>query len=109
MKYKGYSATIAFSNEDAVFYGKVHGINDLVSFEGTSVSELNQAFEDSVDDYLASCEKLGKEAEKEYKGQFNVRVGVALHKTIAFKAAQKNISLNKYVENALLKMVNEDE
>ena len=41
------------------FFGKVDGIDDLVSFEGSSVSELKAAFESSVDDYIEFC-KLKK-------------------------------------------------
>jgi len=34
LTYKGYLGTVNFSAEDEVFYGKVHGINDLITFEG---------------------------------------------------------------------------
>jgi predicted HicB family RNase H-like nuclease len=42
LKYKDYPATINYSAEDEVFYGKIGGINDLVTFEGTSVSRLKK-------------------------------------------------------------------
>lgn len=60
LEYKDYIATVNFSAEDEVFYGKIEGINDLVTFEGSSVDELKQSFEDSVDDYLETCKELGK-------------------------------------------------
>jgi predicted HicB family RNase H-like nuclease len=34
LQYKDYIASIHFSSEDGVFYGKILGIDDLVSFEG---------------------------------------------------------------------------
>ena len=61
IRYKNFSAAIRFSAEDGVFYGRVAGINDLVTFEGCSLSELKKSFYEAVDDYLDSCRRLGKE------------------------------------------------
>jgi predicted HicB family RNase H-like nuclease len=52
LQYKDYLASVHFSSEDDVFYGKILGINDLVSFEGASVKELKKAFHEAVEDYL---------------------------------------------------------
>ena len=52
LQYKEYYASIHFSAEDEVFYGKILGINDLVSFEGLSVKELKKSFREAVADYL---------------------------------------------------------
>lgn len=52
MAYKNCKAEIRFSGADEVFYGKVLGIEDLVSFEGSTVEELRSAFQEAVDDYL---------------------------------------------------------
>lgn len=60
LKYKDYLATISYSAEDEVFYGKIFGINDLVTFEGTSVSGLKKAFRESADDYIETCKEIGK-------------------------------------------------
>ena len=57
--YKGYSGTANFSAESEVFYGKINSINDLVTFEGSSVEELKNAFNESVDDYLETCIDFG--------------------------------------------------
>ena len=40
MTYKGYLGSVAFSEKDNVFYGKIEGINGLVNFEGESVNSL---------------------------------------------------------------------
>jgi hypothetical protein len=44
LEYKGYIATVSYSPFDEVFYGKVFGINDLVSFEADSAKALKTAF-----------------------------------------------------------------
>lgn len=101
LKYKDYLATINFSPEDEVFYGNIFGINDVIAFEGTSVHEVKDAFHEAVDDYLATCKELNKTPEKSYKGTFNVRVPVNLHKEAVFMAAQKSITLNEFVKAAI--------
>lgn len=37
LEYQGYIGAVEFSAEDKVLYGKFQGMNDLVTFEGTSV------------------------------------------------------------------------
>ena len=60
MTYKGYLGSVAYSEKDQVFFGKIEGINGLVNFEGESVKELTEAFHEAVDDYLAYCEDEGQ-------------------------------------------------
>ena len=101
LEYKNYLASVHFSAADDVFYGKVLAINDLISFEGSSVKELKAAFEEAVEDYLETCAKIGKYPDKTYKGTFNVRVPSDLHKQAALFAAVHNITLNEFVKKAL--------
>lgn len=63
MTYKGYLGSVAYSDKDKVFFGKIEGINGLVNFEGESVKELTKAFHEAVDDYLAE-EALEKKVEE---------------------------------------------
>jgi len=101
LKYKDYLATLEFSAEDEVFYGRLFGINDLVSFEGSSVKEIKIAFEEAVEDYIETCKELDKKPEKTFKGSFNVRIPADLHKNAAFVAVQNNVSLNDFVKGAI--------
>lgn len=101
IEYKGYIAKIEYSGEDEVFFGKLEGIRDLVNFEGASVQELQQAFRDSVDEYLAFCKEVGKEPEKAYKGSFNVRISPERHRALDLRAKRDGDSLNRAVEKAI--------
>lgn len=101
MTYKGYQGSVGFSAEDEVFYGKVEGVNDLVTFEGDSVKTLKESFEEAVDDYLETCREIGKEPQKSYKGSFNIRISPELHKKAANHANKKRISLNEFVKKAI--------
>jgi predicted HicB family RNase H-like nuclease len=101
MEYKGYFAKIEYSAKDEVFFGTIEGINDTVSFEGTSTAKLKTAFREAVEDYLDMCQRYGKEPQKTYKGSFNVRINPELHKKAAILAASKGTSLNQFVEAAI--------
>jgi predicted HicB family RNase H-like nuclease len=101
LQYNGYFASVQFSAEDDVFFGKILGINDLVSFEGTTVKELKKSFHEALEDYLATCKELNKEPEKMYKGSFNVRIPSELHRQAALVSAGKNMSLNDFVRYAI--------
>ena len=101
LTYEGYLGTVLFSAEDEVFYGKVSGINDLITFEGKSVEELKKSFEESIDDYLESCKELGKQPSKIFKGSFNIRISTELHRKAALISTRKNISLNDFVKKAI--------
>lgn len=50
--YKGYYTLIHFDSEDKVLYGKIEGIDDLVTFESDSAKEIEKEFHDAVDDWL---------------------------------------------------------
>lgn len=108
LEYKGFIGTVNYSAEDRVFFGKVEGINDLVTFEGTTVDELERAFNEMVDLHIEDCEREGKPAEKSYKGVFNVRVSSDLHKKAAQRATAKGITLNQFVKRALKRELHEE-
>ncbi len=61
MEYKGYAARVEFDDEDGAFHGFVIDTRDVITFEGSTVVELNQAFQDSVNDYLEFCAERGEQ------------------------------------------------
>lgn len=66
-KYKGYYGSVEYSIEDKVFFGKILGIHDLILYESKHEEELILAFHEAVEDYLQTCEELGKRPEKTIK------------------------------------------
>lgn len=61
LEHKGYVGSIQFSVCDKVYFGKIQAIRDLVSYEAANVVELERSFIDAVEDFLLTCEELGKE------------------------------------------------
>mgnify|MGYP002763234215 FL=1 len=68
IQYHGYFTSVQYSQEDQIFFGKIGGIRDLVTFECENASEAEQAFKDAVDDYLEFCEEDGKDPNKSFSG-----------------------------------------
>lgn len=101
MQYKGHLGSTEVSIDDGVLFGKLLFIRDLVTYEADSPSGLKASFESAVDDYISDCEVAGREPDKPFKGQFNVRIASSLHRGLAIAASTKDVSLNEYIETIL--------
>lgn len=95
LEYKGYTGIV--EAEDGVFAGRVIGLRDVVTFEGRSFTEVEQAFRDSIDDYLAFCAERGEPPDRPYSGKIPLRVSPETHRRAAMRAAAEGISLNQWI------------
>lgn len=59
--------------------GHIAGIRDVVGFHGDSVTELKAEFEEAVEDYVATCEKLQHAPQRPYPGKVMLRIDPAVH------------------------------
>lgn len=105
MKYKGYTGHVEYDDEAKIFHGEVLGIKDVVTFQGTTVDEIERAFRDSVDDYLAFCEERGEEPDRPFSGKFNLRISPDLHAKLSIAAQLHGESLNNYIAKMLQQLV----
>jgi predicted HicB family RNase H-like nuclease len=105
MTYKGYAARIEYSDEDGAFVGHIAGIRDIVGFHGESVDGLRAAFAEAVDDYIGTCEKLGRAPQKPYSGKILLRVDPAVHAQAAARAEAQGKSLNTWAQEVIQKAV----
>jgi predicted HicB family RNase H-like nuclease len=101
MKYKGYFGEVTYDDEATLFHGQVIGLKDVITFQGKSVNELKQAFQDSINDYLAWCAERGEQPEKTYSGKLHIRMNPNLHAHLATEASQLGLSLNDLVNQKL--------
>jgi predicted HicB family RNase H-like nuclease len=79
----------------------VVNLYDVITFEGESVAELRQAFEDSVEDYLDFCRQRGEKPEKPYSGTLSLRINPGLHRAITLQAKMEKLSINQWISNKL--------
>ena len=106
LKYKGYTGSVEYSQEDGCLFGKVQGLHGtLISYEGDSVDEIRKDFEGAIDDYLESCKKRGIEPAKSYSGKLNLRMSSELHEAIAKAALSAGTTINDFINRAMKNVV----
>ena len=102
LEYKGYHTKVEYIAENNCLYGKIEGINDLITFEAYDLGNVEKEFHAAVDDYLTFCEEIGQEPEKEYKGVFNVRIKPELHRKLSMEADKEGITMNALIERIIV-------
>lgn len=105
LEYKGYRGEVSFDADAGIFHGEVVDTRDVITFQGRSVEELEEAFQDSVDDYLEFCQERGEEPDKPFSGRFMVRLDSRLHRRLYLQAREEGKSLNQLVYERLDKAV----
>src|SRR5713101_3599686 len=95
LEYKGYTGIV--EPEDGVFAGRVIGLRDVITFEGASFAAVEQAFRDSIDDYLAFCAERGEPPDRPYSGKIPLRVSPETHRRAAIRAEAEGVSLNQWI------------
>lgn len=102
LKYKGYTGSVDYSEEDNCLYGKVLGMSkDNITYEGQDVDELRRDFEGAIDDYLALCKANGKDPRTPYSGNLNIRITPEIHSRIAMMAMQAGVTINAFIKDTL--------
>ncbi len=101
LDYKGYSGRVEFDDEAGIFHGEVLDLRDVVTFEGRSVEEIEEAFRDSVDDYMAFCAERGEEPDKPFSGRLVLRIKPELHRRLHVQAGREGKSLNQWISEQL--------
>jgi predicted HicB family RNase H-like nuclease len=101
MTYKGYYGVVQYDDEAKIFHGEVINTRTVITFQGTTVDEIETAFRDSVDDYLDWCKERNKEPEKPFSGRFVLRLSPDLHRKLNLKAKMSNTSLNSFIVQTL--------
>jgi predicted HicB family RNase H-like nuclease len=103
--YKGYTGVFSVDPDANVIRGKVVGLKDVITFQGTSVGKAKKAFRESVDDYLDFCATDGVEPERPYSGKFLVRINPRVHRRLSAIAESRGVSVNTLVTKKLTQMV----
>jgi len=101
LKYKGYIGHAEYDDEARLFHGEVLGLKDVITFQGTEVEQLEQAFRDSVDDYLDFCQQRGETPDKPYSGRLMLRLPAQLHRKVHLQAQLEGKSLNQWIADQI--------
>lgn len=108
--YKGidpehYTCRVTWSAEDAEFVGlcaEFPLLSWLAQSQEEAFSGIRQIVSDSVADMEANNEQLPEPlAHRSYSGKFMVRVPPEVHRSLAIRAAEEGVSLNRLVSARL--------
>ena len=101
MEYNGYHAVVTFDEEVGLLHGEVIDTRDVITFQGKSVDELEQAFRASVGEYLKICEERGRVPDKPFSGRVVLRMEPETHRAVAGAARISRKSLNSWILEAI--------
>lgn len=101
LTYRGYTARIDFDERDNLLVGRLLGLRDRISFHAENVADLRAAFIEAVDDYLETCEHIGKSPEKPASGRLMLRVPPEVHSAALIAAQAAGQSLNQWASQVL--------
>lgn len=59
IKYKDYLGEFEYDADAGIYHGRVINIIGVVTFQGSSVTDLKTSLADSVDDYIEFCISVG--------------------------------------------------
>ena len=105
MTYKGYVAHIEFDHRNNIFTGKVMGIEDNITFHGTTVKELRTDFEAAINHYIADCAATGRKPFKPSSGKLMLRVSPETHAKALAIAKSMRKSLNQWTTEVINKAI----
>jgi predicted HicB family RNase H-like nuclease len=104
LEYKGYAGSVNFDSDDRIFYGRVLGIEDVIGFEGTDADTLEADFRNAVDDYIETCQEIGKSPEKPFSGKIILEIPPDLYLAVSAAASRQRKSIDVWITEACRKM-----
>jgi predicted HicB family RNase H-like nuclease len=100
IEYKGYIASLEYSQEEKSYMGDLLGTKHMLYFTGATLEEAQKNFHDLLDDYLDYCKELGKEPEPP-PTKFTLNATPDSYAIAKQGAAQNGIEMHEYVDQAL--------
>ena len=101
IEYKGYIGAVDFDPEIDLFHGTVINTNDVITFYGSSVSELREEMQKSIEGYLEFCTEQGITPENPFSGEFTIQTSPEMHCKLALNAERLNLDFNVYLQEVL--------
>ncbi len=103
MTYKNYIAKVVYDDDPNIFYGEVINIRDVITFEGSSVMELDNSFKKSIDDYLDFCKTRSEEPNMAMNGFLSLNIPVSNQNLLRIAAKKAGKDFEEWVIDTLNK------
>jgi predicted RNase H-like HicB family nuclease len=104
---KEYQLIVYWSEEDEAFLAEAPELNGCITHGETEKEALKNG-RDAIVSWLEAAEEFKipiPAPNKDFSGQFVVRLGKSLHRDLVKKALAEGLSLNQLVQNLLRKAV----
>ncbi|MDO9381343.1 MAG: type II toxin-antitoxin system HicB family antitoxin [Hyphomicrobiaceae bacterium] len=101
LHHKGFKASVDVDVDDGLLVGRLLGTTDVVSFHATDMAALKSAFVEAVEDYVATCEKVGKDPKRAASGNLMIRVDPEVHRDAIEAAQSQGKSLSQWSEEVI--------
>lgn len=105
LQHKGFKASVDVDVDDGLLVGRLLGTTDVVSFHATDMAALKAAFVEAVEDYVATCEKVGKDPKRAASGNLMIRVDPAVHRDAIEAAQGEGKSLSQWSEDVIKRAI----
>lgn len=101
-----YTYRVAWAAEDGEFVASVAEFPSLSWLAPSQVQAL-EGLEALLVDVIVDMQLEGEDvpepiSERSYSGKFNLRLGEKLHREVALRAAEENLSINQWVVRKLM-------
>jgi predicted HicB family RNase H-like nuclease len=109
LTYKGYTGCLEIDEIAGIVLSRILGIQDVVTFKGETVAEAKQAFQASVDDYLAFCQEqeLEQAPDRSFSGKLPFRTTPEHHRKVHITATKAGQSINAWMDQVLTQAADE--
>ncbi len=105
VNHEHYTYRVTWSEEDEEFVGLCAELPGLSYLDESRTAALDGIFHlvgEVLEDMEASGETIPEPfSEKKYSGRFQVRIPPEQHRSLAIKAAESGVSLNRYISSRL--------
>ncbi|MFI4956164.1 MAG: type II toxin-antitoxin system HicB family antitoxin [Gammaproteobacteria bacterium] len=100
-----YTYRITWSEEDQEYVGsclEFPSLSHLAKTQSAALKGIIKLIDDIVEDMKTNQEPIPQPiVEKRYSGKFQVRIPPDRHRLLAIKAAEANVSLNRFISDRL--------
>ena len=102
---KNYTCQVSYYNYKDCLTGRVLGMSQIPSVSSKTIEGIKEEFHKAVDDYIAACEKNGKQPERAFTGNYSVRTSPAVHEALALYAAQQEVKFSQVTQQAMSEFI----
>jgi len=99
VEYDGYQGAVRYEN--GLLHIRILHIEDSIAAACSDAGQVQTEFQALVDDYRETCQAVGKEPSRPFKGSFNVRIDPDIHRKAAMAAASNGMNLNSWIAHAV--------